>query len=34
MIAASALGAGGSLATANADDFRRFVSAGLRILTS
>ena len=33
MIAASALRAGGSLATANVDAFRRFASAGLRIMT-
>lgn len=34
MIAATAMRVGGSLATANADDFGRFVSAGLRILTA
>src|SRR5438128_90678 len=34
MIAASALRLGGSLATANAGDFRRFAPAGLRILTA
>jgi predicted nucleic acid-binding protein len=32
MIAASAMRFGGSLATANADDFRKFT--GLRILTA
>lgn len=32
MIAASAVRAGGSLATANTDDFHRFVQAGLRVL--
>jgi predicted nucleic acid-binding protein len=34
MIAASAVRAGGSLAMANPDDFRRFVPVGLRILTA
>ena len=34
MIAASAIEAESSLATPNVDDFRRFVAAGLRILTA
>jgi predicted nucleic acid-binding protein len=34
MIAASAIGAGGSLATANPDDFSRFVSERLSVLTA
>ncbi|PYQ04355.1 MAG: hypothetical protein DMF82_10860 [Acidobacteria bacterium] len=34
MVAASAVRAGGSLATANADDFRRLARSGLRILTA
>lgn len=34
MIAASALRVGGSLATANADDFGQFVSSGLTVLTA
>jgi predicted nucleic acid-binding protein len=34
MIAASVMRVDGSLATANPDDFRRFVPAGLRILTA
>jgi predicted nucleic acid-binding protein len=34
MIAASALRVGGSLATANAGDFHRFVSSGLSVLTA
>ena len=34
MIAASAMRVGGSLATANAEDFSRFVSDGLHIMTA
>lgn len=34
MVAASAIGAGGSLATANPDDFSRFVPEGLAVLTA
>jgi predicted nucleic acid-binding protein len=34
MIAASAMRVGGSLASANVEDFNRFVSDGLRIMTA
>jgi predicted nucleic acid-binding protein len=34
MIAAAAIRAGGRLATANPDDFRRFTQVGLRLLTA
>jgi predicted nucleic acid-binding protein len=34
MVAATALRVGGSLATANDDDFRRFAASGLSVLTA
>jgi predicted nucleic acid-binding protein len=34
MIAATAMRAGGALATSNPEDFQRFVPAGLRLLTA